>query len=251
MSYDLELKLARRAALAAGDYLAGLSEKEIESSIGRDIKLKADKAAEEIILETLRPSACPVVSEESPDSEARVAFGLRWIIDPLDGTFNYYKGLDDLCCVSVALWNDNDPVLGVVYKFGTGELFEGGPGGGARLNGQSCRPSQVARPEEACLGTGFPVKSDFSDDRLKENLKYIQTFKKVRLLGSAALMSAYVGAGRLDAYFEKGIFIWDIAAGAAIVAASGGWVSFTPGGGQQGDCCCFANERLKEACRGL
>jgi myo-inositol-1(or 4)-monophosphatase len=241
-----ELALARKAALAAGRFLREVEPRELASSCGRDIKLNEDKVSEEIILKILSESGLPVISEETlADSSSRPP-GLGWIIDPIDGSYNYYKGLKDLCCVSVALWDGDRPVLGMVYKFGAGELYEGRPQEGAFLNDRRLSCSAVSKVEEASCATGFSVKGDFSDASLAENIKYFKSFKKIRMLGTAALSSAYVGVGAVDFYFEKDILIWDIAAGAAIVAAGGGLVDYKGKDGHKCDIRCFANRGLKE-----
>jgi fructose-1,6-bisphosphatase/inositol monophosphatase family enzyme len=189
----------------------------------RDVKLEADRAAEERILEVLRgASPFEVLAEEGgtrpgsdPDS------GLRWIVDPLDGSMNFLRGIP-LCCVSVGLWRCNEPLLGVVYDFNRDEIFTGIVGEGAYLNGNKIRVSQVKESRHATLCTGFPAATDFSADALGRFVAKVQDYKKVRLFGSAALSLAYVAAGRVDAYRERDIRIWDVAAGLALVMAAGG-----------------------------
>jgi len=244
MLFEAELRLAREAALKAGQYLAGLTTREAESSLGRDIKLKADKESEAIILEALRPSSLPVISEETPRLDAAPA-GLHWIVDPLDGSYNFFKGLDELCAVSLALWNDNRPMLGVVYKFLTREFYEGRPGRGAFCNGRAVKASTVKTVEEASVATGFSVKGDYSDAGLARSIMLCRKFKKIRMLGAAALMSAYVGLGRIDVYFEKDILLWDIAAGVAIALAGGAVINLTMKDDCKCDLLCCATEELQ------
>lgn len=225
------LELAILATEEAGRLLNGLSPAQRKSAIhsDRDVKLEADRIAEERILEVLRDaSPFDVLAEEGgmhpgsdPDS------GLRWIVDPLDGSLNFLRGIP-FCCVSVGLWRDNEPLLGVVHDFNRNEIFTGIVGEGAYLNGNEIRVSQVTEPRKATLCTGFPAATDFSADALGQFVDKVQNYKKVRLFGSAALSLAYVAAGRVDAYRERDIRIWDVAAGLALVKAAGGETAAEP-----------------------
>ncbi len=233
--------LARRAALDAGRLLreqrAALNQ--VTRSAQHDVKLRADRDAEAVILKILRAeSSDPILAEESGESELPSGSdrGYRWIVDPLDGTVNYSRGMP-LSAVSIALWHKDQPVYGVIYDFWRDELFHGGPGRGAFLGDQPIHASGVTAPEKAILTTGFPVNSDFGAKPLLQFVESIRRFQKVRLLGTAALSLAYVACGRADAYLEQDIRVWDIAAGAAIVLGAGGVISFEP------------SPRLPHACR--
>jgi myo-inositol-1(or 4)-monophosphatase len=175
-----------------------------------------------IIIDCLKASGLPILSEEcGPVGDMG---SLRWIADPLDGTVNYYRGIDGLCCVSIALFDGNEPVLGVVNRFAAGELYTGMVGQGAELNGVPIGPSGVESSGEAVLTTGFPGGMDHSYGSLHDFTRCVQRVKKVRMLGSAALMAVFVACGRADIYFERGIRLWDIAGAMAIVKAAGGAV---------------------------
>jgi myo-inositol-1(or 4)-monophosphatase len=189
---------------------------------GRDVKLQADTEAESIVLDVLRKTSdYPVLAEEGGMSGAPSGSGPFWIVDPLDGTLNYSRNID-LCCVSIALYDGLVPILGVVYDFNRHDLFSGVVGAGADLNGEPISPTSVTEPGRAVLATGFPVQRDFGSTALQSFMSQVQQFKKIRLLGSAALSLAYVASGRVDAYTEEDIMIWDVAAGVALVQASGG-----------------------------
>lgn len=217
---DIAVKAAALAAAALAEGAEGL--RAAVTSLGKDIKIKADSAAEAAVLAYLaRASAFPVLSEEAGEVPGRGDSEYRWILDPVDGSLNYNRGLP-LCCVSVALWRGDRPVLGVIHDFNRGEVFTGVVGGGAFLNGTPLRVSAVAETSGAVLCTGFPVYTDFSPEPLRLFLERVRGFKKVRLLGSAALSLAYVAAGRADAYMEDNIMLWDVAAGLALVEAAGG-----------------------------
>jgi myo-inositol-1(or 4)-monophosphatase len=218
--------LAEQAARKAGAELARCQAEwsQVESSVGHDLKIAADRHAERIIVDVLRAgSPFELLSEEAGFIAANSS-DARWVVDPLDGSVNYNLGIP-LCCVSIALVLDDRPLLGVVYDFNRDELFAGGQGLGVRCNGVAIHVSTTAHRSEAVLGCGFPSYSDHSTENLSRLVGNIQSYKKVRALGSAALTLAYVACGKLDAYFEEDIQIWDIAAGAALVEAAGGKVS--------------------------
>jgi myo-inositol-1(or 4)-monophosphatase len=226
MQWKAELDLAVRAAQAASVFLrdAFAQEKQVLAEIGRDIKLQADRDAERRILDVLMQSGLPVLAEESGESGTHADDTPTWIVDPLDGTMNFKHGIP-LCCVSLALSLNGKPVLGVIDDFTRGECFSGIPGGGAWLNGAPMHVSKETNPSRAILTTGFPTKFDIAGPALEHFMASARRFKKVRMLGSAALMMAYVASGRVDAYAEDDIMYWDIAAGVALVEAAGGWIS--------------------------
>lgn len=226
------LHLAESTALLAGECLKNRREdwRSLKSASGHDVKIQADRASEELILECLAVSNIPLFCEESGavsvEKEKQRKDGkpdLIWIIDPLDGTLNYHQGIP-LSCVSIALYNKAKPVLGVVFDFNHGDLFSGLVGSGAWLNHRPIQPSQVTEISNAVLCTGFPVNTDFSSPALSRFIVGIQHFRKVRLLGSAALSLCYVACGRVDVYREDNIMFWDVAAGLALVQSAGGTV---------------------------
>lgn len=222
---DIEsLALAELAAREAGQFLAAGPRRHavLVHETAHDVKLQADRDAEDRIVDVLTAgSSIPIIAEErAGDTAPQSAGGLSWIVDPLDGTFNYLRGIP-FCCVSVALWKDDQPVVGVVYDFDRDEMFSSIVGEGAWVNGVPLRVRNVP-PDRAVLCTGFPAATDFAPEALARLVTQIATFRKVRLIGSAALSLAYVAAGRADAYFERDIRVWDVAAGLALVRAAGG-----------------------------
>lgn len=226
MSYRREIEVAIAAAEAAGEYLKGAAGQRALADDGRDIKLEADREAEARALAVLsEKSSFGVLAEES--GEHGEVSGFRWVVDPLDGTLNYNRGLP-LSSVSIGLLRDETPVVGVVFDFHRDELFSGAVGEGAWCNRRAISVSETAEGSRAVLATGFPTYRDFGDASLLEFVHHVQRFKKVRLLGSAALSLAYVACGRMDAYAEDDIMLWDVAAGLAIVSAAGGQVNVTP-----------------------
>lgn len=220
------LELAKLAVRSARDVLVsrGNSINVIESTIGREWKIKADRYAEEVIIEILqKESNYPIISEECGE-----LFGVgpyRWVIDPIDGSANYFRGIP-LNCISVSLWENKTPVLGVTLDISRNDLVWGTVEGGAWCNDQSIQVSNVSDSTGAILGSGFPVGFDWTKESLAEATVLYSRFGKIRMLGSAALMMTWVARGLLDCYWERRIAIWDIGAGAALVEAAGGIIRF-------------------------
>lgn len=217
------LGIAEAAAVEAG---AALSARRAEWSVinaelGREVKIDADKRAESLILSALeRDEPLPVISEEAGwVRNGEQAQGLVWAVDPLDGSVNYLRGYPH-CAVSIALLKDGAPVLGVVNCFVLNECFTGIVGEGAWLNGAAIRVSDIAEPGQGILQTGVPSRASDESMRLFESR--LRTWRKVRMIGSAATALAYLAAGRAEAYRESGSMIWDVAAGCALVKAAGG-----------------------------
>jgi myo-inositol-1(or 4)-monophosphatase len=196
--------------------------KKVSKELRRDVKIVADRKLEKYIIDKVTGySGYPILSEECGFLGKHQPGSYYWIIDPLDGSLNFSRGLP-LCCISISLWQGMAPVLGVIYDFNRNEMFSGSIGGGAHLNGLPINVSTIKKKSKAILCTGFPAGSNFSVTSLNRFVNDIKTYKKVRLLGSAALSLAYVACGKVDAYYEKGIKLWDVAAGLCLVQAAGG-----------------------------
>lgn len=227
---NIDKQLAREAALAAGRQLRKQRENwnVVTAYYAHDVKLQADREAEAVILNLLRQnSSYPILAEES--GEAGGAAGLdqlRWIVDPLDGTVNYAGGVP-LSAVSIGLWRGNTPIYGVIYDFWREELFEGGPDEGATLNGKAIRVSAVTEPAAAMFATGSPSGHAEDPEALPRFMRYVGSYRKVRMIGTSALSLAYVACGRLDVYAER-VMLWDAAAGAALVLGAGGVATVRP-----------------------
>lgn len=223
--------LAEHAARSAGRALRARTNLTVLSAKGKDIKLAADRQSERIILDVLRhDSAFPILSEESGAIGPKVTRDQpRWIVDPLDGSFNYVRGIPGYC-VSVALWAEDTPLLGVIYDPARIEMFAAIVGDRAWLNGKPIAVGAARSRRTAVLFTGFPVRSRYTRlDGIRLGREWL-AYKKVRMIGSAALSLAYVACGRGDAYREDGIMLWDVAAGLAILSAAGGTFVMKPYG---------------------
>jgi myo-inositol-1(or 4)-monophosphatase len=222
------LTIAIHAAKSAGKFLSRhiFTNKDILKQAAKDIKFKFDEDAEEIIINELNSSTgFRILTEErgivEPSSDKQL---YDWIVDPLDGSINYYQGIP-FSCVSISLWKGQNPILGVIYDFNRDDLYEGVVHEGARLNGNPIRVMPFRKVEESILCTGFPSSMEYTPLAIEHFVQQIIRFRKIRLLGSAALSLAYVAAGKVDAYYEKNINIWDVAAGLALVKAAGGDIS--------------------------
>jgi len=223
IDFSKELNIAKKAAYEAGSFLKKNKNNlnKILSSTNKDIKLQADIEAEKIIKNLIRrDSDFGILAEESGMSSEE-AYKNLWVVDPLDGTANYSRNIP-LCCVSIAMLSDTKPVLGVIYDFNNDELYEGSTNTRAFLNGQAISVSKTKKSQEGILVTGLPNDADYSDGAMMEMIKNFQNWRKVRMIGSAAIASAYIASGKADLYMENKSYLWDVAAGAAIVNAAGG-----------------------------
>lgn len=245
--YQKELDLAVRTAKAAGAVLKKRNDISVDSAEGKDLKLSSDKESERAIIGMLRAeSAYPILSEECGAVGEPDPNGYRWIVDPLDGTVNYYKNMPELTCVSIALWKGNEPILGVIYRYAVDELYWGVKESGAYCNGARISSSPTDQVQAAVIATGFPTHRDYSAESLLPFLQAVQRFKKVRMLGAAAIMGVFVAAGKVDAYYEDHIMLWDIAAASAIVVAAGGEAQIELLDKNMCVCKLFANRKLME-----
>ena len=222
------INIATIAARKAGDIIVQsldrLDTVKIYEKSTNDFVTDIDKAAEQEIIYQIR-KAYPdhgILAEES-GLEHKDEF--LWIIDPLDGTRNFMQGFPHFC-VSIAVKEKNHIEHAVIYDPIRQELFTASRGRGATLNQKKLRVSQTSHIHESLIATGLPFRSSELEKR-----KAMQMFSDVqphcsdlRRAGSAALDLAYVAAGRLDAYWEGQLAIWDIAAGALLVKEAGGLV---------------------------
>ena len=219
------LEIAKSAALIGGAYLLENQSKDLAilHNSGRDIKLQIDMDTEILIKAKLSSqSSFSILGEETGKSSDLGEF--YWVVDPLDGTSNYLRNIP-ISCVSIALMQDLNPLLGVVYDFNHDDLYYGHQQSKAYLNQEEISVSNLSSKFESTLVTGIPAKQNYTDKEFKDMIIDFQEWKKIRMIGSAAMASVYVASGKAETYKENGIFLWDIAAGAAIVNAAGGLTS--------------------------
>jgi myo-inositol-1(or 4)-monophosphatase len=219
------VNVAVRAARAAGQiilrYMNRLDSLEVIEKQRHDYVSEVDKMAEaEIIRELKRayPRDAILAEESGQIGKSRNV----WVIDPLDGTHNYLRGFPHFC-VSIALLEAGEPVIGVVYDPLRDELFTASKGDGAYLNDRRMRVGKRENLGGALLATGFPYRQRrHLDAQIGMTRALLAEAEDIRRTGSAALDLAYVAAGRLDGYFEIGLYTWDMAAGCLLVREAGG-----------------------------
>jgi myo-inositol-1(or 4)-monophosphatase len=226
------LELAERAARAAGAVLLerfGRPPEGIDSKTSEtDLVSDADREAEGVIqqlLATERPDD-GLVAEEGARAEA--GNGRRWVVDPLDGTINFLYGIP-VWCVSVALEDRDGGLLGVVHDPLRDETFTAARGEGCRLNGSPARVRECSRLETALVATGFSYEPARRAEQAELAAHTLPRVRDIRRAGAAALDLAWVAAGRLDGYYERGLKPWDWAAGRLLVEEAGGEVAQMPG----------------------
>ena len=225
------------------DFFAGLQQQlkkwtpEILTEREKDISLALDKQLHEEINYFLRTHfQFPILSEEAQNPlDFQHYEEYVWIVDPLDGSMNYSREIP-ISCVSIALWRTRQPLIGVIWDFNRGDLYTGvtqsselAGEAGAWLNGQPISVSDIQQKQHGILCTGFPSWRDYGTESLLNFVMLVQDWKKIRMIGSAALSLAWVASGKADAYIEEDIRIWDVAAGLALVQAAGGNVYCVPG----------------------
>lgn len=229
ISYSDKMKAAIHAAKQAGLFLKNHfgDDKKVDEESQNDIKIELDKLSQSLITECLLkefPNDA-VLGEEgcagNPEGED------EWIVDPIDGTVNYYYGIPWFC-VSIAMRRKGELVLGVIYDPMMDECWHVEKGGPAFLNGKEIHCSSRDQMNQAVVFVGHGKTDGSREKGIERFAKIANMVRKVRNNGSAALAMAYIASGRFDAYVESIISIWDIAAGVLLVEAAGGKVELTP-----------------------
>ncbi len=216
-------RTAEEGARLAGRVLAERFQgvRTIEYKGGIDLVTDADRAAEEVVLGFIR-QRYPGHALLAEESGATGGSGVRWIVDPLDGTTNYAHRVPHFC-VSVGVEGPDGLLAGAVYNPMLDELVSAARGEGATLNGRPLRASGATALSQALMCTGFPYDvQQRPEGPLGLLRRFIIRAQGMRRTGSAALDLAYVAAGRFDGFFEFGLKPWDVAAGALLVQEAGG-----------------------------
>jgi myo-inositol-1(or 4)-monophosphatase len=226
-----ELEAALSAAKEAGEVLSqGFGWQHSVRYKGEvDLVTEVDEQAEQVIGEILL-GAFPAYGMLAEEGGALAGEeDARWIVDPLDGTTNYAHGLP-LFAVSIGLERAGEVVLGVVHDPTREETYVAERGRGATLNGEPVRVSDTGELIQALIATGFPYDRAEMPEALELFGRLSALTRGMRRLGSTALDLCYVAAGRLDGYYERGIWAWDLAAGSLILEEAGGKVTDYRGG---------------------
>ena len=227
--YTAYLRAAEQAARLAGAFLREhfFSFKQVDEALQHDIKLRLDKESQELISDYLL-SVFPdsaILGEEGNVGLAQSDY--CWIVDPIDGTVNYFYGIP-IFCVSIALQHKGKLVMGCVYDPMQQECFSAIAGHAPTLNGQPIAVSSRSRMAEAVVFIGHGTHDGSGEAGIRRFAHISRQVRKIRILGSAALTLCYIAAGRFDAYVEGRICLWDFAAARVILEAAGGVVEFTP-----------------------
>ena len=244
------LAVAVQAALAAGRVMHANwhQPKRVNSAEAHDIKLELDVQCQALIEKILADAypQVPVLGEEGSTGDVNAEY--RWVIDPIDGTVNYFFGLPH-ACVSIALQKrderdeccvmrektkkrgadihasritHHESVVGVIYDPFTDEIWTTIKGEPTRLNGKIVRVSSRSKLSDCVIALGFSKSKENLAKSLPHLNRLARRVKKIRVMGSAALELVYVASGRLDAYIERTINLWDVAAGSLLVENAGG-----------------------------
>ena len=223
-------ELARKTGEFIREEQKKISTTDVQKKDVTSLVTYVDKTVEETLVNALKkmiPEAGFVAEEGTADSNNEK---YTWIIDPLDGTTNYIHGLSPHS-VSIALKENDELVLGVVYEVGLNEMFYAWKDSPAYLNGKEIKASTTIEPINTLIGTGFPYYDfDRIDDYIACMKELMKTTRGLRRFGSAAVDMAYVACGRFDAFYEHALHAWDIAAGAFILQRAGGKICDFNGG---------------------
>ena len=222
---NADLELAERAARAAGDVLMsyfgraaeGLASKTSPTDPVSDADREAERTIRELLLSEHPDDG--LLGEEGSRSSSES--GRTWIVDPLDGTVNFLYGLR-AWAVSIALEDQDGLAAGVVFNPVSGECFGAVRGEGASVNGKPLRVTQCPTLDRAMVATGFSYEAERRREQAQLLVELLPRIRDLRRAGAAALDLAFVAAGRVDAFYERGLKRWDEAAGRLLVQEAGG-----------------------------
>jgi myo-inositol-1(or 4)-monophosphatase len=224
-----DLELATHAALEAGKLLRKHfgTDTVVDEASAHDIKLALDKESQELITGILLGARDGDALYGEEGIAGNQASDRQWIVDPIDGTVNYYYGIPHFC-VSIALRVGGEIVVGVIHDPMVGETWSVEKGGPAMLNGRPITASKRDKLSDSILYVGSGKDENSLRTGVDRFHRASVRARKMRMMGSAALGMAYLASGRLDGYIESRISLWDIAAGQLLVETAGGKVELTP-----------------------
>jgi myo-inositol-1(or 4)-monophosphatase len=223
-----DLELATHAALEAGKLLRKHfgTDAVVDEASDHDIKLALDKESQELITQILLGAREGDALYGEEGIAGNQASDRQWIVDPIDGTVNYYYGIPHFC-VSIALRVAGEITVGVIHDPMVGETWTVEKGAPAYLNGKPISASKRETLAESVLYVGCGKDEDALRTGVDRFHKASLRARKMRMMGSAALGMAYIASGRIDGYIESRISLWDIAAGQLLVETAGGKVELT------------------------
>jgi myo-inositol-1(or 4)-monophosphatase len=216
---ELATEIARDAGALAMRMRDGVTTLPTKSS-PTDVVTEADKAVEQLLTDAIR-AARPydgLLGEEGANDEGTT--GLRWVVDPIDGTVNYLYGIPQWA-VSIGVEDAEGAVVGVVYDPAKDELWQGVRGGGSMLNGTPLQCSSVTTLAQTLVATGFGYDERRRAAQAVTLQNLLPTVRDIRRAGAGSLDLCAVAAGRVDAYYEQGLSPWDLSAGTLIAREAG------------------------------
>ncbi len=200
---------------------------EVNELLAHDIKLALDVETQDLITKKLLGAFPDHALYGEEGIAGNQASEWQWIVDPIDGTVNYFYGIPHYC-VSIALRRAGVLELGVIYDPQRDEMWQTVRGGPTLLNGETVKVSPRTELGDAVVSIGFSKTVATIEAGMALFPQYVARVRKCRLMGSAALDLAYVACGRLDAYIEQSVSLWDVAAGKMLVENAGGIFEMTP-----------------------
>jgi len=245
---ELAERVAREAGAQLLEAFAGPAIEVEAKSSPTDLVSAADQAAEDLIrsrIAAARPDD-GFLGEEGSDETGST--GLRWVVDPLDGTTNFLFGIPQWA-VSIAVEDADGVLAGVVYDPPRGELWAAERGGPARLDGRPVQASQRSELATALVATGFGYDAEVRRLQAATVAALLPEVRDVRRFGAAALDLAWCAAGRFDAFYERGVKRWDVAAGSLLCERAGLVVEPLAEAPPQGDGILVATPGLADALR--
>ncbi len=216
------LELATRLSIKAKDLIIshGSPQEIVAKSSRSDVVTEVDKLVEKMIrseLQLARPEDS-ILGEEQASHQGESEF--TWVIDPIDGTTNFVYDIPNFA-VSIAVLRSNQSVAGVVYDIGNDDLYRAEKGAGATRNGKQILPTSIASVRDALVGTGFSYDSKRRKRQTQTLLGMVETFRDIRRAGAASIDICWVACGRLDAFYEQGLWPWDYKAAELIATEAG------------------------------
>ncbi len=229
---DAAIEAAKAAGQLQREHFA--QDKHVNELKQYDIKLELDVRCQSLITESLLakfPDHAILGEEGDTGGDGEI----EWIVDPIDGTVNYFYGIPHFC-VSIAARRRSDQqlIVGVIYDPMQDETWTVAEGIAPTLNGQPIACSTRTDMRDAVVTVGFSKSKESLDAGFERYKRISYSVRKTRMLGSAALAMAYIASGRLDAYVEEQISLWDIAAGKLLIETCGGKVRLEPGKAKEG-----------------
>jgi myo-inositol-1(or 4)-monophosphatase len=227
--YTTELNIAKKAAQSAAEIIQKYQREKnfsVDFKGKNDLVTEAGLKAEKDILSSIHEEFPDdnILAEET-SREKSLPEGRTWLVDPIDGTTNFAHGFP-IYCISIGLWEDRKPKMGLVLEVSREEFFTALDGHGAYLNGQPISISKCSNPEDALVGTGFPYNDLSLVDNYLRFLRMLMTsIQGVRRPGAASYDLCCLACGRYDGFFEYSLNPWDVGAAALIVQEAGGVVT--------------------------